>query len=234
MKIKDIILSFIFTKRCRYCRRVCDIRDEICEECTRDLPKIEGTICHKCGLPKEHCNCHGKTRFYSSVCAPFYYAGAPKKAVVALKYENNPQLIDGLASDMALCLQDRYKGYTFDCIAYVPLYYRDEKKRSFNQAQLLAESLSRITGIPVYNLLTKTFETAPQHTLPEMKRSGNLLGAIEFNEKCGIDTENMRILLCDDIKTTGSTLDECAKTLLISGCAEVRCLTVCITKEKNS
>lgn len=236
MKIKDFLLSLIFTKRCRFCRRVCDIRVDICENCINSIDTIEDVICTKCGLGKDFCNCNGKTRFYSSVCAPFYYSGAPKKAVIALKYEDNPRLINGLAHDMADCFHKHYENYDFDCIAYVPIYKKDRKRRGFNQAQLLAEALSDILQIPAYNLLDKIFDTPPQHTLPEMKRSGNLLGAIDFNENCGVDIENMRILLCDDIKTTGSTLDECAKTLLINGCAEVRCLTVCITKqqEKNS
>ena len=233
MNFKDILSSFFFTKRCRFCQNVCDIRNDICDNCSNTLPAIKEKICFKCGIEYSLCSCNGKARFFSSICAPYYYENGPKTATVLLKYQANQQIIDGLTADMARCVKESYKGYDFNCIAYVPIHKKDEKKRGFNQAELLAKGLAENLNIPVYNLLLKTFETEPQHALPEMRRSGNLLGAIEFNKNCGIDIEDMRILLCDDIKTTGSTLDECAKTLLIAGCAEVRCITACIRKPKE-
>lgn len=233
MNIKELILSFLFTKRCRFCQNVCDIRNEICDNCTENLPEIKEKICFKCGIEASLCECKGKARFFSSVCAPYYYEGGPKRATIILKYQPIQQILQGLSADMAHCVRERYKDYAFDCIAYVPIYEKDMEKRGFNQAELLAKGLSENLNIPVYNLLLKTFETEPQHALPEMRRSGNLLGAIEFNEASGININDMRILLCDDIKTTGSTLDECAKTLLINGCAEVRCIAACIRKPKE-
>jgi predicted amidophosphoribosyltransferase len=105
----------------------------------------------------------------------------------------------------------------------------DEKKRGYNQAQLLAEKIAENMGIPCLPLLRKDFKTQSQHNLPQMKRSGNLLGAISFNTGCNTEITGARILLCDDIKTTGSTLDECTKTLLFEDCAEVRCVTACVS-----
>ncbi len=227
-KLKDIILSLFFTNRCRLCSKVCDIRAELCESCEETLPEINGEICYFCGVEKEKCSCKEKAMFYFSACAPFYYEGGPKKAAVLLKYQANEQTLEFFSREMAKCVNKRYNGIDFDCIAYVPAFKTDEIKRGYNQAELLAKGLGKILNIPVYALLYKVYETQPQHTLSEAERSGNLLGAFEVNSDTDFEIENSRILLCDDIKTTGSTLNECAKTLMINGCAEVRCITACV------
>lgn len=234
VKFKDILASFLFTKRCRFCESVTDIREEICEKCKNEIFKIEGDICFKCGCKKSDCSCKGKARYYMSICAPYYYEGAVKKAISQLKFHNNKYMAETLADDMAKTLKERYGELDFDICTFVPAHKNEFKKRGYNQAQLIAQKLSEKTGIPFFEILEKNFETAPQHSLNKSMRSGNLLGAIGLNEKLGADIADKRILLCDDVKTTGATLDECAKTLLINGAAEVRCITACIAKNKDS
>ncbi len=231
-RIYDTALSFLFTKRCRYCRNVCNITDDVCECCADDISKIEGNICYKCGCSKLICSCKGKSHFYESVCAPYYYEGAPEKAVINLKHKKINNIIDGLSEDMAQCVKDRYENLDFDICTFVPMHFEDEKKRGYNQASLLAEGISKRLCIPFQKLVNKDYKTPSQHALPEAMRSGNLSGALSFNEGCNIDVSGMRILLCDDIKTTGATLDECAKILLFKGAAEVRCIAACVTKPK--
>ncbi len=232
-KIKDILLSVIFTKRCRFCESVTDIREEVCEKCKNEIFTIDGDTCQKCGCKKSDCTCKGKTRYYISICAPYYYAGAVKKSISLLKFHNNKNMAETLAKDMAKTFNERYGELEFDICTFVPAHKSELKKRGYNQAQLIAENLSKEIGVPFFTVLEKNFETAPQHSLNESMRSGNLLGAIGLKENCKTDITNKRILLCDDVKTTGSTLDECAKTLLINGAAEVRCITACIAKNKN-
>ena len=229
-KIHDTIVSFLFTKRCRYCNTVCDIRDDACPECADSVCEIEGEICYNCGCSKLLCNNKERKHYYKSLCAPYYYEGAAKKAVLHLKKHNTPVITEGLCADMLTCFYKHYGEMEFDCCTYVPVHHTDEKERGFNQSQLLAEAIARELQIPCYPLLSKDFKTESQHKLPQMLRSGNLLGAISFNKKCDADITDMRILLVDDIKTTGATLDECAKTLLFESCAEVRCIVACINK----
>ncbi len=232
--IKNIILSFVFTKRCSFCNDVCDIRDEICKGCAEDIHTIDGEICFNCGCSKLLCNGKEKKHFYESLCAPFYYKGAAQKAVIALKHKNIDSIIEKLSEEMYQSVKKHYGNLDFDCCTYVPMHKDDIKNRGYNQAQLLCEKIAEKLEVPCYPLLKKDFKTKSQHTLPQIKRSGNLLGAISFNESGHIDIENMRILLCDDIKTTGATLDECTKTLLFENCAEVRCVTACISyKDEN-
>ncbi len=231
-KTKDYILSFIFTKRCRFCNRICNITDEICENCLEDIHSVEGEICFNCGISKDLCRKNERKHFYESVCAPYYYEGAAKLSVIHLKYQNTDRILQTLARDMIKTVKKHYGSLDFDACTYVPMHPEDEKKRGYNQAKLIAEIIAADMGVPCYCLLNKDYKTKSQHILPQMMRSGNLLGSISFNTACPINIENTRILLCDDIKTTGATLDECTKTLLFEGCAEVRCITACVSGKK--
>ncbi len=229
----DFLASCIFTKRCRFCNRVCDVRDEICSRCADDIHRIEGEICNNCGCNKTLFNHKERKHFFESICAPYYYEGAPQKAVIHLKHKINPNILTRLAEDMSECVKERYKELEFDYITYVPMHQSDIKQRGYNQAQALAEEISKNLSIPCYPLINKDYSTKSQHILRGVYRTGNLMGALSFNKKAGIDVSDTRILIVDDIKTTGATLDECAKALLYEGCAEVRCVTACIgTKNK--
>lgn len=225
--IKQYLLSIFFPKRCKYCGCVIDMRDELCNTCEKTLMKIEGEICKRCGVSKDLCSCGGKKSYYEGICAPFYYEGAVSKAIWNLKFRNKTEFAETLAEEMARCFQERLSEYDFDFCTFVPSAKEDIKKRGYNQADLLARQVGTLIGIPCKELLIKNRPTKPQHTLPEMKRSGNLLGCFEVKD--GEEFENARILLCDDVKTTGATLNECAKTLLIGGASEVFCLTAAIT-----
>lgn len=232
-RIYDLALSFIFTKRCKYCNTVCDIRYDICPQCADSICETEGEICYNCGCSKELCTGKEKKHFYKSICAPFYYEGASQKAVLNLKKHNTPVIVQSLCADMLACFGKHYGELDFDCCTFVPIHRSDERAKRFNHSEQLALALAKELQIPCYPLLQKDFKTKTQHGLPQMLRSGNLLGAISFKENCSVDVTDMRILLIDDIKTTGATLDECTKTLLFEGCAEVRCLTACITPTRQ-
>ena len=228
---KEYFASFLFTQRCKYCGRVIDIRKESCEPCENSIREITGVVCFKCGKEKKKCDRHGQILFYEKLCAPYYYSGAIKTLIWRLKFRNKTDIADFLGEQMAKSVVTKYEGYDFDLITYVPTTKKDTKNRGYNQAELLAKKLSQILGVPCEEILVKKYETAPQHTLPEMKRTGNLLGVFDVAEKA--DIEFKRILLCDDVKTTGATLNECAKTLLIGGAAEVFCVTAAVTEKET-
>ncbi len=225
MKIKPI--KFLYPQRCRFCNNVIDFRREMCHTCKNTLQRIEGNICKFCGMDVTLCDCGQKKHFYKYICAPFYYKGAAGRAIWNLKFNNKTRFSKPLAEDMAKCFETHYQGYDFDVCTFVPVSEEDLKTRGYNQAELLAKDFSEITGLVCQDLLVKNFSTQAQHSLSRVERSGNLAGAISF--KPNVDLANKRILLIDDIKTTGATLNECAKMLLIGGAAEVFCLTVAIT-----
>ena len=227
MKINPI--KFLYPKRCRFCNNVIDIRREVCHTCENTLQRIDGEICKLCGKSVGHCECDHKKHFYKYVCAPFYYNGAASRAIWNLKFNNKTRFSKSLAEDMAECFEKHYEGYDFDVCTFVPSAKEDLKERGYNQAELLAKDFCEITGLKCQELLVKKFPTQTQHSLSGVERSGNLAGAIDIKDD--VDLENKRILLIDDIKTTGSTLNECAKMLLIGGAAEVFCLTVAVTNK---
>lgn len=234
MKLKDIANNFkniIFTRRCAVCGDVCDIRKPLCSQCEENPCRIEGDICSKCGVPKKDCICKS-TPFYMSVCAPFFYEEGPKRAIYLLKFKNDLSIAENLGKEMAECVKTRYSGYDFDCVTFTPSHKSDIKKRGYNQAERLATIVARELDLPCYELINKDFPTATQHSLPAHLRTGNLSGALSYNEETDCSIENMRILLCDDLKTTGATLNESTKILLFNGAAEVRCVTACIKMNK--
>lgn len=225
MKINPI--KFLYPQRCRFCNNVIDIRREMCHTCENTLQRIDGDICKLCGMSVIHCDCGHKKHFYKYVCAPFYYKGAASRAIWNLKFNNKIRFSKSLAEDMAECFKTHYEGYDFDVCTFVPSAKEDLQNRGYNQAELLAKDFCEITGLKCHDLLVKNFSTQTQHSLSGVERSGNLVGAIDLKDD--VDLTDMRVLLIDDIKTTGSTLNECAKMLLIGGAAEVFCLTAAIT-----
>ncbi len=232
---KNFIIKLLYPQRCKYCNNVIDIRREICHTCENTLQIIDGDICKLCGMSINDCNCGHKKHFYKYICAPFYYEGAASRAIWKFKFRDATNLSKVFAEDMVKCFNNHYSGYDFDLCTFVPSSNNSLKERGYNQAELLAKDFCQLTNIECKELLFKIKETKIQHDLLSVERSGNLAGAIEVDYN--VDLENKRILLIDDIKTTGSTLNECAKMLLIGGAAEVFCLTVAITnknKEKNS
>ena len=231
MKKKNFIIKLLYPQRCKYCNIVIDIRREICHTCENTLQKIEGDICKLCGKKVNDCNCGHKKHFYKYICAPFYYDGAASRAIWRFKFRNQTKLSKVFAEDMANCFDTYYKGYDFDLCTFVPSSKESLKERGYNQAELLARDFSEITDIPCEEVLLKTRETKIQHDLLSVERSGNLAGAIELKD--GIDLENKRILLIDDIKTTGSTLNECAKMLWLNGAKDVYCISVALTKQNK-
>jgi ComF family protein len=184
----------------------------------------------KCGNEKQNCTCeNNRFLFYESTCAPFYYRGGARSAILKLKFNKRSEMAILLGKEMAYCVNERYNGYEFDLCTYMPTHETTLSERGYNQAELLAKTLSDELGIPCLPLLKKDFETLPQHQLPLHRRTGNLAGALSYNEDSLSDLSDMRILLCDDIKTSGSSLNECAQLLLFNGAAEVRCITACIS-----
>ena len=231
-ELKDFLTAFLFPKRCRYCTCVIKHNEEICRKCEDNLHEISGEICFKCGCSKEDCVCKNHKSYYEAISAPFYYDGTASNSIKLLKFRKRTEVSDVLAEEMAKCYVNNLSEYSVDLVTFVPMHKKKQKDRGFNQAELLTRKMCNILNLPCQELLVKTDETEDQHFFDENLRKGNLLGI--FSTVDEIDILDKRILLCDDIKTTGATLDECAKTLLIAGASDVICLTCAITKKKKN
>jgi len=117
------------------------------------------------------------------------------------------------------------RGETWDCIAAVPLHWRRRWGRGFNQSELLARRLAGLSGVPFASLLKRVRATPAQAGLSSARRRRNLAGAFACRRQAA-SLQGQRILLIDDVMTTGSTLAACARVLKRAGAARVGVLTV--------
>lgn len=207
------------------------MREHLCSACRREAPFVLPPICSLCGRSEDDCTCGKKKRAYARCVMPFAHEGVVRQAIGALKNEGFASTVDGLALEMSELIRREYGGIAFDYIAPVPSHPADEKRRGFNQSALLALSLSTVTGIPYAEPLVKLFRTPHQKDLGLQEREANLLGAFDVT----VDVTEKTVLLVDDLLTTGSTLNECAKMLKLYGACEVYAITAAVRlmKDKN-
>jgi len=150
------------------------------------------------------------------------YRGSLEKLVGALKFERQDFLDDALASLLEETLRER-GDLVFDALAAVPMSRRKERRRGYNQAELLARALSRRIGVRCdMTLLTRREERATQSTLPKRERAANVRGAFASSSR----VKGKSILVVDDICTTAETLRACALALTRAGAERVCAITV--------
>jgi len=210
--IKRVLLHLIAPTRCPVCGDFIRPDERFCTECAEKLTVWSG----KHTVPGA-----------DSFTAAFEYNDAVKPAVMLLK--------DGIADNAdyalggALCDRLTEQGITghTDMIQPVPMTEEAVAERGFNQAELICRRIGALTGLPVADCLKKQTETLPQKTLSKAQREVNLRGAFIVTDKEAV--RGKRILLVDDVCTTGSTLAELTKLLRDSGAAEVHCAACCKT-----
>ncbi len=224
--------DILFCSRCRICGDIVEIGSNFCDEC-ESVRKIEHPKCMLCGCSKADCICKNKKNEYKRITAVYYYKDSIARAVSNLKNNDMPFLSVNMAEEIYLTVQQEYNDICFDYITYVPLRKLRQLKRGFNQSQLIADKLSELMGVETVKILTKTRYTGVQHHKSARERRADVFGAYDVSDEYKYKLEDRNILLIDDVKTTGSTLNECAKMLKIYGCKSVYAATFALTKKKN-
>jgi ComF family protein len=205
--------------------RRASVEDCLCDACREKLKKIRvpAGACNRClspvtpGKPCAFC-ASAAMRPIEAVFAPYRFGGETRQLIHQLTFNACEEAAPLLAQAMADALARR----DFDCLVPVPLHPLRQRQRGFNQTLLLARELSARTGIPVRELLRRHRYHAPQSRLPLKRRADNVRGAFS----CEGDPAGLRVLLLDDVRTTGSTACACAQALLDAG-AESVCLCTC-------
>lgn len=225
---EKIKLAF-FPKRCEICGNVICVDETRCEEC-ESLKHIEEPVCLKCGCSKADCVCNRQKREteYKAVIAPYYYGGSVANGILNLKMNEMPKLAQGHGREIADAVKKHYGDIDFDFVTYVPMYKNDEAARGFNQAKLLAETVSEECGIPLKDALVKNHRTKMQKRQVATDRFVNMYGVFDIKESQ--DMSGANVLLIDDVKTTGSTLTSVALTLKAYGAKSVYCAVTAIVK----
>lgn len=208
------------------------------------MPWITAPVCKKCGVPVKEkgentcpsiCwRCAEKSFAFESGIAVFTYEQM-RRSISHFKFSGN--LSDGVAMAyiMAEYLHFFYADFIkkADIVMPIPMYEKKEKRRGFNQAKILAKELAqRIEKQYIENNLIRTRETTPQSKLNHQERTQNISGAFAVEDSSLI--EDKCIVLVDDIFTTGSTINECAKELLKNGAKEVYFYTFSIVKHDDN
>ncbi len=232
--IKLIIKSFldtVFPNRCVGCGEIINKDYGLCEYCNEYISKtVIDDRCKVCGCKKKDCQCRFRVFHFTACTAPYYNEDIAKQIVYAFKFSKKQEFGDFLAERMALSVKSDFYDVDFNAIAYVPIPFKRELKRGYNQSRELAVRLSKILNVPlVENALGCNPKRQPQHKTHAKDRFQNVNGAFYPN----LSLKGRRVLLVDDIKTTGATLDECSKALLKAGAQEVYCVTALISKSKK-
>ena len=226
-RVRDFLIDLIYPPRCPYCGRVIALGERTCGTCTAEPWRIAAPRCGRCGRNRRECTCSSghAPKYSQGVAAPFYFGGTVRSAVYRLKRRCDPVRL--LSEEMYRSLRESYGDLEFDRITCIPMSRRARRARGFNQSRELAVALARLTGIRFEELLVKHFDTQVQHSLTAEERRANVLGA--YDVRGGADPSGLRILLVDDVFTTGSTAIECAKMLCFSGAQSVHILCAAIT-----
>lgn len=190
----------------------------ICHDCSCDLPSLPPTLCPQCSEPTTHgerCGaCLKAPPAFSRTLALYRYEFPADRLVHALKYGH--QL--AVAAWLGERLGERLAGGDYDVIVPLPLHPQRLRERGFNQAAEIARYLQTPFDAPVdRDSLARCRATSPQAELPLKSRHGNVRGAFE----CRADFSRRRVLLVDDVMTTGATAGECARVLRLHGAADV-------------
>ena len=228
----QITEMFAPTFRCLNCGK--DVFDGtgFCSDCAKDVVYNNGKTCKRCGVgidgAEDYCdNCSLDKMYFDCAYSVFSYEGAVQKAILSMKFHHLASNAKVLAK--YLVFMAKKVNLKYDIVTFIPMSKKAFRKRRYNQAQLLAKHFCNL--LDKDNLLTETIvkikETKAQEQLNKTERKINLLGAYKINA----DVKGKRVLVIDDVKTTGATLNECAKVLKNAGATAVYGLTVASRKE---
>ena len=242
------LLSAVYPRRCPVCDGILTEQEPyLCRKCAVAVSFIRGPVCMKCGAPlreqwtggekssavtgsrdlenfpletEELCpRCKNGTHLFVQGFAPFLYRGEIRSSLVRMKYGHRAEYAHFYGKAMAVYGKPWLDRWEPSLVVPVPVHPGRERKRGYNQAAELARELGKNIDVPVLeNAVVRTKQTKPQKELTKEMRRRNLHGA--FQVKAGRPLP-LRILVVDDIFTTGATVDEMTRTLLRSGAREV-------------
>lgn len=206
----------------------------VCPECVKALP-FNTHYCSVCGAPidsvygDEVCfDCKGKRKTISRTIVPFIYKEAIRKAIISFKFYRKSYLAATFAS--FIFIEMKRKDIKGDIICFVPIHFLRKGGRGYNQSELIANELSKITDISVVPLIKKIKNTKPLSKLNKKERQIAVKNIYKPQKKQKLSGEN--IILVDDVITTGSTTKECARILKQMGAGKVIVCAVAVTKRR--
>lgn len=234
------ILDIIYPVRCPICGEIVTPKGErICPVCKDKINYIREPRCKRCSKPiereeQEYCgDCDRKTFHFDSGFAVWVYDEAMKHSIAEFKYHSKKEYAKFYIQEIVRLYGERILKIAPDAIVPIPIHSSKHLERGYNQADILARGLGKALKLPVISeLLIRNRKTLPQKKLSDKERQRNLTEAFQINDKqAGIDPKQIsKVLLVDDIYTTGSTMEVCTNVLKAHGIKEVYFAVLCIGK----
>jgi len=238
--ISKKILNLFFPFQCPICNTIVN-KSNICDICWKQLIFIQQPFCSKCHHPFEVesnkstlcINCITNKIYFKKSTSILIYNKTSGTLISKLKYKDQTNIAKFAAKLMSEHSQDFLKENNIDLIVSIPMHKKKLQQRKYNQSALLAKKLAQLNNIEfILDFLIKTKNTKPQTTLKQKDRKTNLQNTFSLNLKYSLKNfRNKNILLIDDVFTTGSTLNECAKILVKNEIKNIYCLTLAKTKK---
>lgn len=236
-KIVDVI-NLIFPKRCPGCDKILNIKEYdrgFCNRCLQKIHIIGDNYCIKCGREldneiEEYCNdCKRKKRYFTMGRSVYSYSGPIKNAMYGFKYGNKRAYARVFFSDIERYLSGFIEYISadgpIDAVLPVPVSKKRYLKRGYNQAYVLAYYIARNFNLPLYkNIVSRMAQTKALKNQNLLERQINLIHAFKYTK---ISVKLNKILLIDDIYTTGTTINSIAKELNKNGICKIYFICVC-------
>ncbi len=223
MSLKDLL----YPPRCPFCGKIME-REEPCTDCLNRSTELTATVCKRCGAYPEDCGCFHRDYAFRRNVAAFIYADAPRNLLLRFKLRNKPQLVRFMSNRMYHHIVARL-GNDYTAVTFVPQSVLRGIKRGYCPTRSLAEEIAQRMNLPCISTLKRRIG----------KQQKNLSGAQRWsnaqkNHLLRKDTSvSGKILLIDDLFTTGATLNACAALLKRAGADTVDCATFAIDVKKS-
>ena len=238
MKLFNFLIHSVLPGKCMFCDKYMrfEIKAPYCTRCREELPFKEEKRCLLCsrqidgeGNIKLCKICSANKMYFDANYSPFNYEGSVEDAIKRFKFADRSWYGGHFAKFIGdELMKERIKA---DYIVYPPVNRKTYIERGYNQSEILAKKLSKILGIPVVkNAIRKTRDNPKQSLQSYKTRFSNVRGVFAVKESKKNIIKDKRILIIDDILTTGATLSECAKVLKRSGAKSVISATVATTR----
>ena len=226
------LINLVYPIHCAVCGKGLGAYEHpgVCPACKSKIRPNPKPYCRSCGRTVEKdglsCpDCRSERFHFDKAYSAYLYEDALKELIHLFKYNKRLSLSKMLSGLMVDFIKDnRELSNGIDVITFVPLANSRLRERGFNQSKVLAGEIAKDTGIPLSDALEKISSTKPQNELTRDERFVNLKGVFKARRNAGI--KNLKVLLIDDVMTTGATFSECAKALVSGGAKEVRCLAL--------
>jgi len=223
-------LGILYPQTCYFCGKV--NREKICNECADKVEYIKEPSCKKCGKPiryheSEYCHdCTERQFYYEQGKSVWLHKGPVRWSVYQYKYHNRRIHGEFYAEELFRLYGDELKAWDIDVIIPIPLHKKKRRKRGYNQAEILAKHLGKLSGIRVdTKAVVRVKNTKPQKELSDKERRKNLEKAFQVTKYW---KREKHVLLIDDIYTTGNKIDAVSKVLKEKGAEKVMFFTISI------